>query len=118
MELTYYSDSERRETKGSINITQITKVSPITGKSKDHVFSIEISDGKKLVMKAADARIKSIWLAKLLEASSKGGSITHRHTHIHTHYLALPKAVSFGGQLKMICTWTYTDLVTVLLVYS
>ena len=91
MELTYYSDSERRETKGSINITQITKVSPISGKSKDHVFSIETNDGKKLVMKAADVRTKSIWLAKLLEACSKGGSIMHTrmhistHTHTHTH---------------------------------
>ena len=85
MELTYYSDSERKETKGSINITQITKVSPISGKSKDHIFSIETNDGKKLVMKAPDARTKSIWLAKLLEACSKGGSMTHTHTHIHTH---------------------------------
>ena len=85
MELTYYSDSERRETKGSINITQITKVSPISGKSKDHVFSIETKDGKKLVMKAADVRTKSIWLAKLLEACSKGGSIMHARMHISTH---------------------------------
>lgn len=84
MELTYYSDSERRETKGSINITQITKVSPITGKSKDHVFSIETNNGKKLVMKAADARTKCIWLAKLLEACSKGGSISHTHILLST----------------------------------
>ena len=85
MELTYYSDSERKERKGTINVTQIAKVSPISGKSKDHIFSIETSEGKKLILKAGDARTKSIWLAKLLEGCSKGGYITHTHTHTHTH---------------------------------
>ena len=85
MELAYYSDSERKEKKGTINLTKIAKVSPIGGKTKDHVFSIEKTDGKKLVLKAADIRIKNIWLAKLLEGCSKGGSVAHAHTHTHTH---------------------------------
>ena len=81
MEISYYADSECKEKKGTINVTKISKVSPISGKTKDHIFSIETTDGKKLVMKAADARTKNIWLAKLLEGCSKGGSLSLSWTH-------------------------------------
>ena len=94
MTLSYYSDSERREKKGSISVTSIVKVCPINGRTKDHIFCIETADKTKLVLKAADARTKNIWLAKLLEGCCKGGvslslplSLSHAHTLTHSDIL-------------------------------
>ena len=71
VDLTYYTDAEKKEKKGSICIGQITKVNPTQGKAKEHIFSIETHD-KKYVLKASDDMKKTMWIAKLLECCSKG----------------------------------------------
>ena len=49
----------------------ITRIHPSPSKSKGHVFSIEIKD-KKIMLKADDARVKNIWIAKLYEFAGQG----------------------------------------------
>lgn len=71
LDLNYYSDSEKKEWKGSINLQAIKGVNPVYSKSKGNVFSVETAD-RKFVLRSTDEQGKAVWVAKLLEACSKG----------------------------------------------
>lgn len=71
VELSYYNDSDESGKKGSIDLTAITRIHPSPSKAKGHIFSIELRD-KKIMLKADDAKTKSIWIAKLYEFAGQG----------------------------------------------
>lgn len=71
VELTYYSDSNLEEKRGTIDMPSITRIHPSPSKAKGHIFSIEIKD-KKIMLKADDAKTKGIWIAKLYEFAGQG----------------------------------------------
>lgn len=75
-ELTYYDDQEKRHKKGTIDLSTIVNVNPIHKSNKEHIFSLE-APGRSYLLKAADARAKNLWVAKLLECCSKGTSYTN-----------------------------------------
>lgn len=73
VELTYYSDSNQEEKRGTIDMPSITRIHPSPSKAKGHIFSIEIKD-KRIMLKADDAKTKGIWIAKLYEFAGQGQS--------------------------------------------
>ena len=71
VELTYYTESDQAEKRGTIDMASITRIHPSPSKAKGHIFSIEVKD-KKIMLKADDAKTKSIWIAKLYEFAGQG----------------------------------------------
>lgn len=71
MNLSYYTESTKKEQKGSIELSRIKSINPVHNKSKENVFSLELSD-QKFVLRSPDKEGKAIWVAKLLECCSKG----------------------------------------------
>ena len=71
VELTYYTDSNLAEKKGTYDMASITRIHPSPSKAKGHIFSIEVKE-KKVMLKADDAKTKNIWIAKLYEFAGHG----------------------------------------------
>jgi len=74
LDLSYYSEADRRDKKGTVNLQEIRAVNPIYTKSKGNVFSVETED-RKFLLRAPDEQQKAVWVAKLLEGCSKGKAV-------------------------------------------
>jgi hypothetical protein len=79
VQLTYFTDSNLAEKRGTIDMPNITRIHPSPSKAKGHIFSIEIKD-KKIMLKADDAKTKDIWIAKLYEFAGHG----------HNYHVSVP----------------------------
>ena len=71
LDLSYYSEADRKDKRGVVNLQEIRAVNPIYSKSKGNVFSVETED-RKFLLRAPDEQQKAVWVAKLLEGCSKG----------------------------------------------
>ncbi len=87
LDLSYYSDCEKKDKKGSIDFLKMRSVNPVYNKSNDNVFSVEMVD-RKFMLKSPDKQGKAVWVAKLLECCSKGNL---------TYSSLSPLALPYGG---------------------
>ena len=93
VQLTYFADADSKEKKGTIDLSQVESVNPTPIKSKENVFSLELSDRHRQLFKSPDTATKALWVAKLLEVCSKGKQMSGGACNYHklcTHTRSSP----------------------------
>lgn len=77
LDLSYYTEASKKDKVKSIDVREIKTINPVHNESKENVFSLEMSNRKKFMLRSADKQGKAIWVAKLLECCSKEGTSFH-----------------------------------------